>query len=465
MAIIETYKTRNYVMARKFKTVDYEATLDMTVTLRDCLPPEHLARFIVKIVSQLDLSCIYGQYGERGGEPYDPPILLGLLFYGYATGVFSSRQIEAKTYSSIPFYFIAGGLHPDHDTISTFRQDFLGEIKQLFVQILLFAQEEGVLELGNISLDGSKIHADASKSKAVSYKRLLELERQLQAEVAELLTLSQQADQSELPAGLDIPTEMAFRRDRQLNLSQAKTVLEKRAEARYQAEQAEYEAKLWERQDKAQQTGRKPRGPVPTPPTPGVRDKDQYNFTDPEAAIMKNSNNSGFDQHYNVQAAVEQRSLLIVANTLSNPPNDKQEAVPTLEAIPPQLGKPDAGAMDNGYFSAANITAFAQRGVEPYIATGREPHYHSWQNYFKEQAAPPPDDAAPREKMAYKLQTEIGKVCYGLRKCTIEPVIGIIKEILGFRQFSLRGLLKAAGEWNLVCIGYNLKRLHTLLLG
>jgi len=450
-------------MARKFKTVNYEATLDMTVTLRDCLPPDHLARFVVEIVEQLDLSCIYSQYGERGGEAYDPRVLLGLLFYGYATGVFSSRQIEEKTYSSIPFYFLAGGLHPDHDTINTFRQDFLTELKELFVQILLIAQAAGVLDLGNISLDGSKIHADASKSKAVSYKRLLELDRQLQAEVEELFALSQQSDQTVLPAGLDIATEVAFRRNRRVNLSQAKTVLEARAEARYQAELAEYEAKMQERAEKAQRSGRKPGGRAPQPPTPGVRDKEQYNFTDPDSPIMKNSTNGGFDQHYNTQAAVEHKSLLIVANTLSNHPNDKQEAVPTLDAIPTALGKPEAGALDNGYFSAHNITEFQARGVEPYIATGREPHHRSWQDYFKQQAAPPPDDATPKEKMAYKLQTEIGQAIYGLRKCTVEPVIGIIKEILGFRQFSLRGLLKAAGEWNLVCIGYNLKRLHTLL--
>jgi hypothetical protein len=320
-----------------------------------------------------------------------------------------------------------------------------------------------VLDLGNISLDGSKIHADASKSKAVSYKRLLELDRQLQAEVEELFALSQQSDQTVLPAGLDIATEVAFRRNRRVNLSQAKAVLEARAEARYQAELAEYEAKMQERAEKAQRSGRKPGGRAPQPPTPGVRDKEQYNFTDPDSPIMKNSTNGGFDQHYNTQAAVEHKSLLIVANTLSNHPNDKQEAVPTLDAIPTALGKPEAGALDNGYFSAHNITEFQARGVEPYIATGREPHHRSWQDYFKQQAAPPPDDATPKEKMAYKLQTEIGQAIYGLRKCTVEPVIGIIKAILGFRQFSLRGLLKAAGEWNLVCIGYNLKRLHTLL--
>lgn len=452
-------------MARKFKTVDNEATLDMTIAIRDCLPPEHLAHFVVKIVKQLDLSCIYSQYGARGGEPYDPPILLGLLFYGYATGVFSSRQIEKKSYSSIPYIYIAGGLHPDHDTINSFRKDFLDEIKQLFVQILLIAQAIKVLELSHVSLDGTKIHADASKSKAVSYKRLLELEAQLQAEVEELFILGQQAERTELPNGLNLVTEIAVRRERLFNLSQAKSVLKLRAEARYQAQLAEYEAKVRERAEKEKETGRKLGGRKPNPPAPGVRDKDQYNFTDPESPIMKNSNNSGFDQHYNAQVAVTHGSMLIVANRLSDHPNDKQEAIPTLDAIPPEIGKPEAGAMDNGYFSATNIAACETRGIEPYIATGRELHHRSWQDYFKEQAAPPSAQATPKEKMAYKLQTEIGQAIYCLRKCTVEPVIGIIKEVLGFRQFSLRGLLKAAGEWNLVCIGFNLKRLHALTLG
>ncbi len=291
-------------MARKFKTVDYEATLELTITIGEYLPRHHLARFMVEIIKQLDLSRIYNQYGERGGEAYDPPILLGLLLYGYATGVFSTRQIEEKTYSSIPFYFIAGGLHPDHDTINTFRQNFLVEIKELFVQILLIAQAAGVLELGNISLDGSKIHADASKSKAVSHKRLLEIEKRLQAEVDELFALSQQTDPAELPDGLDIAPEIAFRRGQLINLSQAKAMLAARAEERYQAELAEYEAKMGQREQKAKKTGRKPKGPAPKAPTPGVRDKDQYNFTDPQSRLMKNSNNCGFDQNYNPQLAV-----------------------------------------------------------------------------------------------------------------------------------------------------------------
>jgi transposase len=427
------------------------------------LSPNHLARFIVATIARLNLNRIYARYAPIGGEPFDPKILLGLLFYGYATGVFSSRKIEQATHETIPFRFIAGGLHPDHATIAQFRKDFLPEIKDLFVQVLLLAREAGALNLGNVSLDGSKIHADASKSQAVSYKRLLELERQLRTEVDELFALSDQADQRELPPGLNIADEIAFRQGRLVNLDRAKAVLEARAEERYAAEQAEYEAKQRERAEKARRTGRKPPGRPPEPPTPGPDDRDQYNFTDPDSRIMKNSTNAGFDQHYNVQAAVEQASLLIVAHTLSNHPNDQAEAIPTLDAIPAEVGKPQAGALDTGYFSAATIAQMGARNIEPYIATGREPHHRSWQAYFAEQPAAPPADASPREKMAYKLQTDIGRAIYGLRKMTVEPVIGIIKEVLGFRQFSLRGLVAAAGEWCLVCLAFNLKRLHTLL--
>jgi transposase len=452
-------------MSRKFKIADYEATLNSTVILRECLPVDHLARFIVDVSAQLDLSALYAHYSPRGGEAIAPEILLGLLFYGYATGTFSSRKIEKATYESIPFRFIAGGLHPDHDTIATFRKTFLPALKDLFVQILLYAQEVGVLTLGNISLDGTKIHADASKSSAISYKRLLALESQLRTEVDELFALTEHAEQTEGPVGGEIADEIAFRQERLANLAKAKAVLEARAQERYAAEQAAYEAKVREREATAHQTGRKPRGRPPTPPPSGPRDKDQYNFTDPESRIMKNSNNDGFDQHYNAQAVVTQDSFLIVANTLSNHPNDHAEAIPTLDAIPATVGKPTAGALDNGYFSAKNIAAMEARDIAPYIATGREPHHRSWRSYFAPQPAPPPADASPPVQMAYKLQTEIGQAIYRLRKCTGEPVLGIIKDVLGFRQFSLRGLQAAAGEWCLVCTAFNLKRLHTLLVG
>jgi transposase len=453
-------------MSRKFRTVNYEESINQTVRLAEVLPASHLAWFVVNVIGQLDLGPIYKRYAEQGGEAIAPDILLGLLFYGYATGVFSSRKIEKATYESIPFRFIAGGLHPDHDTIANFRKTFLKEIKDLFVQILLLAQEIGMLELGNISLDGSKIHADASKSHAVSYKRLNELEAQLRVEVNELFTVGEQADQGEiqLPEGLIIENEIAIRQERLANLAKAKAVLEERAKERYEAEQAEYQAKLREREEKAKKHHRKPRGRHLKPPEAGPRDQDQFNFTDPESRIMKNSTNEGVDQHYNVQVATDQASLLIVAHALSNHPNDKQEAIPTLDAISPKVGQPKAAAMDNGYFSQTNISDCEKRGIDPYIATGREPHHLDWHTFFQEQPEPPAEDASPKVKMAYKLQTEIGQAIYRLRKSTVEPIIGIIKEILGFRQFSLRGLKAAAGEWCLVCLAFNLKRMHTLWL-
>jgi transposase len=448
--------------SKRFITVDYEKALELTVYLRECLPPDHLARFVVDIIVLLDLECIYVQYGERGGKAYAPEIMLGLLFYGYATGVFSSRKIEKKTIESIPFRYIAGGMYIDHDTVAVFRKTFLPEIAELFVQIVLLAKAAGVLKIGNISLDGTKIHADASKSKAVSYKRLGELEQRLRQEMEELLALAEQADQIELPEGMVIEDEITFRKDRLANLAEAKAVLEARAKERYEAEQAEYQAKIRAREEKAQRTGRKPRGRAPQPPVPGPRDKDQYNFTDPQSRIMKNSTDGGYNQHYNAQLAVDQESFLVLASTLSNHPNDYRDAIPTLDAIPAKLGKPEAATLDNGYFSESNITEMEARGIDPYIATGRESHHRNWKTYFVEQPEPPPQDASPTVKMAYKLRTEIGKAIYRLRKCTVEPVIGIIKEALGFRQFSLRGLTAAAGEWCLVCLAFNLKRFHKL---
>src|SRR6266700_3757101 len=225
-------------MKRTFKTVNYEQALDLTVRLGDCLPPEHLARFVVDSVGLLDLSALYAHYGSRGGEAYAPEVLLGLLFYGYATGVFSSRKIERATYEAVPFRFIAGNQHPDHDTLATFRRTFLPELKNLFVQVLLLAQAAGVLKLGTISLDGTKIHADASRHNAVSYKRLLEVETQLRAEIEELFLLSEQSDQRDIPDGLVVREEMARREDRLARLAQAKAVLEARAVERLAAEQA-----------------------------------------------------------------------------------------------------------------------------------------------------------------------------------------------------------------------------------
>ena len=449
-------------MPRPFNTVDDEATLNLTVSLREALPPNHLARFVADVIAQLDLRSLYARYGTRGGEPFAPEILLGLLFYGYATGVISSRRIAKATYESLSFRFLAGDLHPDHDTIAQFRKTCLPELKDLCVQVLLLAQAAGVLKVGNISLDGTKIHADAAKSHAVSYTRLLELEHQLRADVDELFARSEQADQVHLPAGLVLADEIARRQARLANLAQAKAMLEARAHERDQAERAAYEAKLHAQEENARQQRRHPRGPTPQPPQPGPRDKEQYNFTEPESRIMQNSTNDGFDQHDNAQVATDQDRLLLVAHSLCNHANDQAEVAPTLDTLPEALGTPPAGALETGYCRAANSAALERRGMEPYLAVGRRPHHQHWSVYGAPPPAPPPDDANPLSQMADKRQTEIGKAISRLRKCTGEPVIGLITEVLGLRQFSRRGLAAAAGAWCLGCLAFNLKRLHGL---
>jgi len=451
-------------MSRRFKTVDDVAALDQTVRLGDVLPPNHLARFIVDAITQLDLQPIYRRYGRRGGEAYAPEVLLGVLVYGYATGVFSSRKLEQATSESVAFRFLSGGLHPDHDTIAHFRKTFLAELKALFVEVLVLAQAVGLLQLGDISLDGTKIHADASKSKAVSYKRATDLIAQLEAEVAELFTLAEQADQTPLPPGLDVPAEIMRREEQLARLKEAKAGLEARAAERDATEQAAYEEKVREREEKIERTGRRPGGRPPTPPTPGPGEKDQYNVTDPESRIMKNLTNAGFDQHDNAQLAVEHDGLFIVGYAVSTHPTDQHEVEPTLDSIPLEIGAPTAAALDTGYFSAANIQTLESRGSAPYIATGRSGHHQDWRaSGAHEPAVPPPDDATPREKMAYKRRTPEGQALYRRRKWTVEPVFGCLKEVRGFRQFSLRGLDAATGEWCLLCLARNLRRLHTLL--
>ncbi len=449
-------------MSRHFKTADYEATLNTSVRLGDCLPPDHLARFVVEIVSQLDLCPLYARYKERGAAPYAPEILLALLFYGYATGVFSSRKIEQATQETAAFRYLAGNYHPDHDTIAAFRKQFLPHLQDLFVQILLLAQQMGLLQMGNLHIDGTKIPADASKSKALSYKRLLEIEVFLRSEVQELFALAEQAD-SARPEGMVVPQELARRKDRLAAIAQAKAVLEARAAQRFAAEQAAYEAEMAERTQKQARTGKKPRGKPPSPPSAGPKDSDQYNFTDPDSRIMKNSGDDGFSQQYNAQVAVEESSRLAVGYSLSNHPNDQHEAEPTLCSVPAELGAIPVAVLDTGYFSQANIQALEAAHIDAYIATGRDPHNRGWRAYFAEAGDPPPPEASPKEKMAYKLRTALGRAIYRLRKCTVEPVVGIIKEAMGFRQFSLRGQDNVTGEWCLVCLAYNLRRLHVLV--
>lgn len=297
----------------------------------------------------------------------------------------------------------------------------------------------------------------------MSYQHLLILEAHLRHEVDELFALSEHANQAELPEGFSIRDEVAIRQARLARLAEAKAVLEARAAERDVQEAAAYAAKLQEREERARRKGRKPRGRPPRPPTPGPRAKDQYNFTDPESRIMKHRRTEGFEQDDHAQLAVDQQSLLIVGESLSNHPTDQHEIEPTLDAIAPEVGTPEAAALDAGYFSEENIALLERRGIGPYIATGRDPHHPSWQERFASLGPPPAEDASPKVKMAYKLKTMIGAAIYRVRKATVEPVIGIIKEAMGFRQFSLRGEQAAGGEWCLLCLAFNLRRLHTLL--
>ncbi|HMS86717.1 MAG TPA: transposase [Nitrospira sp.] len=447
---------------REFRHADYAATENTQIRLGEVLPEEHLARFIVGVVALLDLSALYAKYSKRGGTPYAPEVLLGLLLYGYATGVFSSRRIERATYEVVAFRYIAGNMHPDHDTLNQFRKENLAELKGLFVEVLLMAHLMGYVKLGNISIDGSKIHADASKSKAVSYGRIGQMEKRLQEEIKALFALAEQTE-SERPDDFDMDKEIGLRRQKLTSLAEAKAVLEERAQQRYAREQDEYERKMAMRREQEQKTGKKPRGREPQPPEPGPHDNDQYNFTDPESHIMKNGNNTAFEQAYNVQAAVEHESRLIVGHALSNHPNDKREAVPTAQSIPEELGRAQAAALDNGYFGPHAIEGLAALGIESYIAMGRDRHALDLSALLnRQEPEPPPDNADYKVKMAYKLLTKAGQAIYRLRKSTVEPVFGIIKEAMGFRQFSLRGLAAAAGEWTLVCLAYNLRRLHVL---
>ena len=429
----------------------------------DWLPEKHLARFIVEVIDGLDLRAMSGSYRGSGSASYHPRLLLGILVYGYATGVFSSRKLERATYDSVAFRFIAANDHPDHDTIAAFRRRFLKEIEALFVEVLQVAREMGVLKMGTIGLDGTKIHANASRHSALSYEHACKIEAQLKAEVADLMAKAEAADAADIPDGLSIPEELARREERLAKLAVARAKIEARAKERYARELAEHEAKLAARAAKIAATGKKPGGKPPQPPAEGPRPDDQINLTDEESRIMPVAG-GGFEQCYNAQAAVAAGSLLVVAVDVVAAPNDKQQLEPMLGkigALPEAFGKVETVLADTGYFSAANVSACATAGIEPLIAMGRQAHHPPLQERFAV-APPAPENPTPVEAMAHRLKTPEGRTLYALRKQTPEPVFGIIKAALGFRQFSLRGLDKVRGEWSLVTMAWNMKRMFVL---
>jgi len=315
-----------------FRQVDRETGFLLPPSVDEWLPERHLARFVVEVIERLDLSAMVKAYRGSGSASYHPSVLLGLVVYGYATGVFSSRQLERATYDSVAFRFIAANEHPDHDTIATFRRRFLKEIEGLFVQVLMLARETGMLKLGTVALDGTKVHANASRHSALSYEHASKIEAQLKAEVAELMALAEAADTADVPDGMSVPEELARRAERLQRIAEAKAKIEARAKERVERERGEYEAKLGAREEKARSTGRKPGGRPPQPPTAGPGPTDQVNLTDADSRIMPVAG-GGFDQAYNAQATVASGSLLVVANDVVQAANDKEQIAPMLDKL------------------------------------------------------------------------------------------------------------------------------------
>ena len=450
-------------MAVEFIPIDRDTPYIFPPCVQDYLPADHLARFVVEIVEKLDLCQLSAVYSGKGSKPYHPALLVALLFYGYATGVFSSRKLEKATYDSIAFRYICANTNPDHDTIASFRKRFLKELEALFVEILLVAEAMGLVKLGNVSLDGTKIKANASKHKALSWEYANQLEEQLKGEVEELLRLADEADQNALPEEMDIPEELKRREARLAAIEQAKQEIQARAQARFEREQAEYEEKVARRKAYEEETGRKARGKKPAPPEPGPQPKDQVNLTDEESRIMPSSS-GGFEQGYNAQAGVDVATHLIVEQHVTQHTNDKQEIEPALEnmaALPEELGETENILADTGYFSEANVALCHDANIEPLIPEKREKHNLPLKARFKEDPEPPQNPSSV-QAMRHRLQTKEGKALYAKRKSTVETVFGIIKQVQGFRQFLLRGLDSVQSEWTLVCIGWNLKRMHAL---
>src|ERR1700757_4683160 len=390
-----------------FREVDRETGFLLPPSVNEWLPGQHLARFVVEVVESLDLRAMTGDYRGSGSASYHPAVLLGILVYGYASGVFSSRKLERATYDSVALRFVAANQHPDHDTIATFRRRFLKQIEDLFVQVLLLAREMGMLKMGTVALDGTKIHANASRHSALSYEHAGKIEAQLQAEVADLMAKAEAADQADLPDGMSIPEELARREQRLAEIARAKAIIETRAKGGRAHEQAEYDAKMAAREAKTAATGKKPGGRPPTPPVAEPGPTDQVNLTDEESRIMPVPG-GGFEQCYNAQAAVAAGCLLVVATDVVQAPNDKQQVVPMLEkldTLPDELGAIETLLADTGYFSEANLEACVAAAIDPLIAMGRQPHHSPLAERFAP-APPSPDNPTPGEAVAHRVENK-----------------------------------------------------------
>jgi transposase len=460
-------------MGPRFVNIDRDTPLLLPPNLRDWVPADHLAHFVVDAVEALDLRQIKVNVRGTGDEQYPPSMMLALLIYSYATGTFGSRRIEQSTFDNVAVRLITADTHPDHDTICTFRRQNKPLLSESFVKVLQLAQELKLAKLGQItvSVDGTKVLANASKHAAVSYERAGQMIQQLELEVQQLIEKAEQADAMPLANGLSIPEEIVRRQARQAALAQARAQIEARAHARSTAELAEHEKKMAQRQAR-QERGETVRGRAAAPPSPEPKPTDQYNFTDPESRIMKAGNGEHFEQAYNAQAAVDVESRLIAGQRVSQASNDKQELVATVAVISASAGHVATVLTDSGFFSEAAVQQIEQTpdgaptGTTVYAPLEKASHHRSVADLEKKaEPEPPLAGASVAEVMRHRLKTGSGKALYKLRQQTVEPVFGIIKSVLGFRQFLLRGAVNVSLEWELVCLAYNFRRLHTLGAG
>jgi transposase len=454
-------------MSAKFINVDRETPMLFPPDLRDWIPENDLVHFVIDAVETLNLSEFSVNHRGSGSPQYPPSMMLALLIYSYATGRFSSREIEQATYLDVAIRYICGGdKHPDHDTICAFRLKNRKVFKEAFVKVLMIASEVGNLKkVGGISVDGTKLKANASKHSAVSYKRALEKIKQLELEIEELTRKAEEADNTPLQDGLTIPEEISRRQNRKEALRKACNIIEERYEEIHKEKQAEYEEKKNKR-DKDRDHGKKPRGKEPKPPKSTPPDNMQLNFTDEESRIMKAGNGKHYEQSYNGQAAVDtEGSMLILGKYVTNHVNDKRELEPCVNSVDPSIRNISDVSADTGYFSEQAILAVEadSKGPTVYCAVEKYGHHRTVQDLEKKEDPPAPEKDAPlKEIMVHRLKTQNGKERYKLRKETVEPVFGIIKSVMGFRQFLLRGLKKVELEWDLVTLSYNIKRLHRL---
>ncbi len=447
---------------RRFKPYQPNQLFLLPPDMKQWLPDDHLVYFVIDVVSQLDLGTIYRCYdSSKGGQPpFDPRMMVGLLFYSYCIGLPSSRKIEKATYERIAFRILSADQHPDHDTVADFRKRHLKALGGLFVEVLRLCQQVGLVKLGHVSLDGTKVKANASKHKAMSYGRMEKKAVELEAEVKRLLTEAQTVDDAEDAKygrgkrSDELPKDLRFKQDRLRKIKEAMKSLEQQAKAEADAKREE----IRQKELSLAKEGRKRKGKKPKEPTDDPDSKAQRNFTDPESRIMKDGASKSFEQAYNCQAAVDDESQIIVATNVTQQTNDKQQVEPMVEAIKENIGggTPQKLSADTGYFSETNIEYLEGEEIDSYVATGRHKHGDS--------PEPPPrgripTDLTKKERMTRKLRTKKGRETYSKRKAIVEPVFGQIKEVRGFRRFSLRGLDNVMSEWNLICLTHNLLKL------